>query len=522
MDIESDTSQNREPMPAPRRWLLRSLAASVLAGAVLGLLPPAAGASAPPTVMRTVPLDEGRLLPPTAAAARTPAGGVQVGRPGWSPDTVACAPIRFTMVGVVWRQSGNAVVPTRVAWGRPGGFGRTTPVVADPDEGPDPGSPDDAGLAGTPLVWTGEARCARFRLRFPAGQSIRDVRAVFLNTSGTAERPSLLDRAGDALARAWGMVAEPLAPDAAEASPTQPAIITRQQWGASEKLRRCGPYYAEDGLKMAYVHHTVNSNAYPASRADDLIRGIYAYHVRGRHYCDIAYNFLIDRFGRIFEGRYGGMDQPVVGGHAMGFNTGSTGIAALGTFSTVSPPRAMVNAYRRLLAWRLDVAHLRPTGKAVMESGGGPAQKFKKGQVVTLPVIAGHRDTGFTTCPGTLYKRLGSIRRSAEVLGLPKIWNPQATPEAVSLWQGQTVRFQATLSQAMSWTLDIVWTDPATGATQTVRQYSGTGPVIDVTWDARGSDGITAAPIGPYAVTFRAQAGGQIAREATVPVTVNP
>jgi uncharacterized protein with LGFP repeats len=210
---------------------------------------------------------------------------------------------------------------------------------------------------------------------------------------------------------------------------------------------------------MAYVHHTVNSNAYSPSRADDLIRGIYAYHVKGRHYCDIAYNFLIDRFGRIFEGRYGGMDQPVIGGHAMGFNTGSTGIAALGTFTTAAPTKAMVNAYKRLLAWRLDVAHLRPTGKSVMESGGGSAQKFKKGQLVTLPVIAGHRDTGYTTCPGTrLYKRLGPIRRAAESIGLPKIWSP----------------------------------------------------------------GVTPAPTGAYQVTFRAQAGGQIASEAAIGVTVNP
>ena len=511
------------PSPRLRRWLLRTVAASVLAGAVLGLLPPAAGASPPPTVVRTVALDEGRLLPATVAATRTPGGGIRLARPAWSPRAVACAPIRFTMLGFVWRQAGEAVVPTRVAWGRPGAFGQATRVLADPDEGPDPGSPDDSGLAGTPPVWTGEARCARFRLRFPARQAVDEVRAVFLNTSGTAEPPSLLARAGDALARAWGLVTEPLAPEAAGASTTQPAIVTRQQWGASEKLRRCGPDYAEDGLKMAYVHHTVNSNAYSRSRADDLIRGIYAYHVKGRHYCDIAYNFLIDRFGRIFEGRYGGMDQPVIGGHAMGFNTGSTGIAALGTFTTAAPTKAMVNGYKRLLAWRLDVAHLRPTGKAVMESGGGSAQKFKKGQLVTLPVIAGHRDTGYTTCPGTrLYKRLGPIRRAAESIGLPKIWSPRATPEAISLWQGQTIRFQATLSGPMSWTIDLVWTDPVTLATQTVRQYTGSGPVIDVTWDGKRSDGVTPTPAGAYQVTFRAQAGSQVAREAAIGVTVNP
>lgn len=511
------------PFQRSRHSIFRLATVVVMAGAVLGLLPPAAGAEAPATVVRSVRLDESRLLPPGAAAARTPGGGIRLPRAAWSRRTVTCAPIRFTMVGFVWRQSGDASVPARVAWGRRGAFGDDRPLTADLDEGPDLGSPDDAGLAGTPPVWTGEARCARFRLRLPAGDAVEDVRAVFVNTSGTAEAPSFLDRAGDILARAWGMATGPLVAEQAAASAAQPPIITRQAWGAAEKIRRCGPDYAEDGVKMAYVHHTVNSNRYAASRADDLIRGIYAYHVTGRHFCDIAYNFLIDRFGRIYEGRYGGMEEPVIGAHAMGFNTGSTGIAALGTFTSSKPPRAMIKAYKRLLAWRLDVAHVRPTGRATMESAGGYNQKFEKGQVVNLPAIVGHRTTGFTSCPGTaLFKRLRPIRRAAEAIGLPKLWNPRATPEAISLWQGQTMRFQATLSQEMAWTVDIVWTDLSAGTTQAVRQYTGSGTVIDLTWDARSSDGVSPAPTGSYAVTFRAQATGAMAREAVVPVTVNP
>jgi hypothetical protein len=390
-------------------------------------------------------------------------------------------------------------------------------VLADPDEGPDPGAPDDAGIDGTPPVWTGEAQCLRLRMRFPADEPVGQVRAVFLNTSGTARRPSLLDRAGGVLAAAWGMAAQPFAASPAGAMATQPAIISRAGWGANEGLRRCGPDYAEDGLRMAYIHHTVNSNAYAPSRADDLIRGIYAYHVRSRKFCDIAYNFLIDRFGRIYEGRYGGMEQPVVGAHAMGFNTGSTGVAALGTFTSRKVPAAMLRAYKRLLSWRLDVAHLRPTGKAVMTSAGGSNQKFQKGQAVTLPAIAGHRDTGYTVCPGSfLYRKLGPIRRAAEALGLPKIWNPARSAEAISLWQGQTVRFTALLSEAMTWTIDI--TD-SLGAP--VRQFGGTGGFVDATWDGKRTDGAPVVP-GTYTATVRARtAGGLVARDAVMTVTVN-
>ena len=502
-----------------RRAVLRVLALGVVAGAVLGLLPPALGGEVPPTVVRRVSLDEASLVPPRSAAALRPGGAIRLGRSAWTPRRVVCAPIRFTTVGVVWRQDGGREIPARMAVGAPGRFGAPIDIEGEPAEGPDPGSPDDAGLQGTPPVWTGEAGCVRLRLRIPADDEVGAVRVVFVNSSGTAERPSLLDRAGAALARAWGMATEPFAMRPAEATAAQPRIISRSGWGAKEKLRRCGPDYAEDGVKMAYVHHTVNSNRYSPSRSDDLIRGIYAYHVRGRHFCDIAYNFLIDRFGRIFEGRYGGIDQPVIGAHAMGFNTGSTGVAALGTFTSTKAPAKMLRAFKRLLAWRLDVAHVRPSGKAVMVSAGGSAQKFKKGQQVTLPAISGHRHTGYTTCPGGfLFRKLGPIRRAAETRGLPKIWNPAPSVEAISLWQAQTVQITATLSTPMSWSVAI--TD-ALGVT--VRDFAGSGSAIDVTWDGKGNDGATAVAPGTYTVTIRAQVpGGGTAREAALAVVVNP
>ncbi|MGH2683993.1 MAG: hypothetical protein ACRDJP_00810, partial [Actinomycetota bacterium] len=284
-------------MPSPSRAFASFATLAVAGSIVLGLVPPAAGTDQPPTVVRTVALDERRMAP--ATGARLTPDGLMAAAPSWTRRSSVCAPIRFTMVGFVWRQSGDAPVRTRLAWSsavRPG----HASILAEPDEGPDPGSPDDAGLAGTPPVWTGEARCAHVALRLPRGQAIGEVRAVFVNTSGTATEPSFLDRAGRMLAAAWGMTTRPFAPETADAATAQPPIISRAAWGAKEKMRRCDPDYA-DSVEMAYVHHTVNSNRYSRSRADDLIRGIYAYHVKGRKFCDIAYNFLIDRFGRIFE-----------------------------------------------------------------------------------------------------------------------------------------------------------------------------------------------------------------------------
>lgn len=508
------------PSPAPpsfpRAVGVRVATTAILAAAFLGLLPPAAGEQAPPTVVRIVGLDEDRLFPAGAERLPLTTGAVGVAATAWSAPLRTCSPIPFTMTGLVWEQSGPAPVPASFSWsGATAGHAR---AVADPDEGPDPGSPDDSGLTGTSPVWTDTSRCLRIRLRLPARESISNARAVFVDTSGASSEPSFLDRAGDILSRAWGMATAPARSPTAAAMTAQPPIITRAEWSADESLRRCGPDYAP-ALKMAHVHHTVNSNAYSESQADDLIRGIYAYHVQGRKYCDIAYNFLIDRFGRIYEGRYGGIDQPVIGGHAMGFNTGSTGIAALGTFTREEPPKKIISAYKRLLAWRLDVAHLRPTGTAVMTSGGGSSTKYKKGEEVTLSIISGHLDTGLTSCPGAkLYAKLPVIRTKAEARGLPKIWDPLVTPNPAP--SGTTpIQMTAGLSQMMAWSIEI-----ANAATPTTvfKRFSGSGADVAATWDRTGDDPLAApAPPGTYLVTFRANSGSPIAREAVVTLTLS-
>ena len=115
-----------------------------------------------------------------------------------------------------------------------------------------------------------------------------------------------------------------------------PAIVSRAAWGANESIRRAPPSYAPS-VRFAIVHHTAGTNTYSRDEAAAIVRGIQLYHVRGNGWNDIGYNFLVDRFGTIYEGRYGGVDRNVVGAHALGFNTGSTGIALLGTYGDAKP-----------------------------------------------------------------------------------------------------------------------------------------------------------------------------------------
>jgi hypothetical protein len=498
-------------MTAPRiaRSLMRLLTMVLVGGFVLGLLPPVLGGSTPPTVVREKRLDVGRLVPASSVAART-ASGVSLRRAVWTEPTETCAPITFTAVAFTWRQDGDASIEASLSWGS-GAAG----LEAEPDEGPDPGSEDDHGIVGTPLQWTGEARCVDARFRLPARTSVRDLRAVFINTSGTASGESALGVAGEALAGLWGMAA----PDPAVAKVARPGFITRREWGADESLRSlyCDgqPDYA-DRLKVAYVHHTAGSNTYSRSESDDVVRAIYSYHVRGRHYCDIAYNFLVDRFGRIYEGRYGGVSEPVIGGHASGFNTGSTGVVAMGDFTTKRPSRALRSGLKRVLAWRLDVAHLPPTGWNFMESGGGGTSRYDEGQVVRLRIITGHRDTSYTSCPGgQLYKRLPILRRRVRNFGGPKIWNPQQIPGHITP-RLEKVQWVAKLSGRLSWTLRVRDKSEAL-----VRRWDGSSDRVAVGWR-----GVTAAgkeaPPGFYTVTLTARRpGGGVARPASFKLRID-
>ena len=111
-------------------------------------------------------------------------------------------------------------------------------------------------------------------------------------------------------------------------------------------------------VKAGFIHHTVNSNSYSPSQVPSLLRGIYAYHTQSRGWRDIGYNFLVDRFGRIWEGRYGGVTRAVVGAHTLGYNEYSFALSAIGNFDVKSPPERRTQRLRAALRLEaLDLQH---------------------------------------------------------------------------------------------------------------------------------------------------------------------
>lgn len=191
----------------------------------------------------------------------------------------------------------------------------------------------------------------------------------------------------------------------------RPKIVSRKGWGANEKLRERKFGYTKT-VKAVFVHHSATGNNYTCKQAPSVIRGIYRYHVTSSGWRDIGYNFAVDKCGNIYEGRAGGVTKPVMGAHTLGFNTNSTGIAVLGSYSTVNPPAAVTTAVARLSAWKLGLHGINPKGKVTMTSGG--SNKYKKGKKVSMNAVSGHRDGFVTDCPGNrLYGKLGAVRVSA-------------------------------------------------------------------------------------------------------------
>ena len=189
---------------------------------------------------------------------------------------------------------------------------------------------------------------------------------------------------------------------------SKPLIYSRAQWGANEKVReQTSPSYGT--VHGGFVHHTVNANNYTAAEVPAIIRSIYTYHVKSRGWRDIGYNFLIDRFGRIWEGRYGGVDRNVVGAHTENYNLDSFGASAIGNFDIASPPQQVVGAFGALFGWKLAINGV-----------SASARNVKIGRKVFASSIMGHRDTKSTACPGRyLYARIPDIRKIAAAAQRP-------------------------------------------------------------------------------------------------------
>ena len=319
------------------------------------------------------------------------------------------------------------------------------------NEPSDAGRDDGAARAGTDELITGGADAVQASVvgdaaDLPAGLTLAlvpdrpsgerslgaaDVRAVGAGPTGVAgeaadEPAPAPGRAGSTAETGVGTAAGstggasaarlPSVALAAETDDPAALVTTREEWGANPAYLNWAPDYAP--AEHVIVHHTAGTNNYTPEQSPAIVRGIYYYHAVVLGWGDIGYNFLVDKYGQVFEGRYGTLDSDpgamVVGGHAYGANTGTMGISMMGNYSSVSPSEIQIERVGQMAGWflgRAGVADAHGSSRYTFHA----TQKYRRGQTIDLDVISAHRDVGYTTCPGDAgYSMMDPIRSAAQ------------------------------------------------------------------------------------------------------------
>jgi len=163
-------------------------------------------------------------------------------------------------------------------------------------------------------------------------------------------------------------------------------VISRSGWGAAPPTGQG----VRHTIERLTIHHTAGSQS-AISLVPQRIRDYQAAHM-GNDWPDIAYHFLIDRDGNVYEGR----SIDLAGDTSTDYDpTGHFVPAMEGDFSVERPSATQVNSLVALLAWA--------------------GQEFG----VSADEVRGHRDFASTACPGDLaYGMLDEIRvRVKQLMG---------------------------------------------------------------------------------------------------------
>ena len=364
------------------RTARRTSGLSVAAVLVLGLLMPSTAHAAGVDVTGGEPGKVAAPKPPPVKVAKTKVPAVA---PGGIGNVVAQLPktstSKFRMIGVTWSNQGRpSGITVQVRTRSNGTWSSWTPLDYDGDDG-------EGGNPGTDPLWVGKADGVAARVTSKAGAP-QDVRITTIDPGSDGEQATASTASDTTLD---GVARTTTAADLGDGNPTytpKPTIITRSQWGASSGTS-CDSPLTGDRTRGVVVHHTAGSNSYDKADSKAIVRATQAYHVKGRGWCDIGYNFLVDKYGQIFEGRRGGVDRAVRAAHSgnLAVNTYTMGVSMMGNYDVTRPSAALKAAMVKLIGWRLGTNYL--PAKGTYKLGG-----------LTLNMIAGHRNVISTECPG--------------------------------------------------------------------------------------------------------------------------
>ena len=333
---------------------------------------------------------------------------------GWRATRVLRAPRRFDLIGLRWARGSRAEAQVR-ARRRGGRWTRWGALHELGDHGPD----GARAVAGTDPAFVGAADEFQLRLR----GNPRALRARFVRALPTA---TVARRVGERLRRRARASARPR-----QVAGPSVRVIARSEWGGDSVPPRAPADYGT--VEAAFVHHTVTTNDYGPEDSAGIVLGIARYHRDSNGWNDLGYNFLVDKYGQVFEGRAGGVDAPVVGAQAQGYNSVSTGVAVLGTHTGVAASEPAMEALARLIGWKLALHGVPVQGQVTVTSAGGESNPYRAGTPVTLERISGHRDGDSTSCPGDLlYGQLADLRARAARYAAPS--------STLTMYTSRTVR----------------------------------------------------------------------------------
>ncbi|SDS22667.1 N-acetylmuramoyl-L-alanine amidase [Actinoplanes derwentensis] len=197
-----------------------------------------------------------------------------------------------------------------------------------------------------------------------------------------------------------------------------PTYYSRAAWSADETIVKRDQIVEASSVQVVWLHHTAHAantaNDYQCSEAPAIVRSIQAWDIKGDGYSDIGYNYLVDKCGRLYEGRVGGVEKAIVPAAVKGFNTGYASIAVIGNYETAASTAAVETIVAQVAAARLGKYGFNPTSMVTLKASIAN-DKFKPGDTFTVARLAGHKDADATLCPGVnLYARLPEIRAKSQ------------------------------------------------------------------------------------------------------------
>ncbi len=176
------------------------------------------------------------------------------------------------------------------------------------------------------------------------------------------------------------------------------------------------------------IHHTASDNTTIKTQQDaiDYIKYVYKYHTLTNARWDIWYNFIIDPFWNIYEGR--AWWEWTIWAHAKRNNTPSIWIALIWNFEEVQPTKEAIDSLIKLTAALVQKYNINPNWTTYYHKDSSTSPYVQSSKNYT---IAWHRDAGTTACPWKyVYEILPYIRSSvSDIIN----WKQRVSSESIWL-----------------------------------------------------------------------------------------